>query len=146
MLVEKILMQIKDNYSLKWPKPLHSLPNVRDKKKYCRFHRDHGHYMEDCRDLMEQIGELIYNGKLQNFVKMDESRQHKHNPRRKSEDNPRDKDQSQDRPKSAIGEIRMINKGVVWTLLTCLCCGFLRDLKDPQKYLRLTNQLIGEFD
>ena len=116
MLVEKILMQIKDDYSLKWPKPLHSLPNVRDKKKYCRFHRDHGHYMEDCRDLMEQIEELIYNGKLQNFVKRDELRQHKHNPRRKSEDKPRDKDQSQDRPKSAIGEIRMINRGVVWTL------------------------------
>jgi len=53
MLVGKILMQIKDDYSLKWPKPLHSLPNVRDKKKYCNFHRDHGHYRKDYKDLKE---------------------------------------------------------------------------------------------
>ena len=53
MLVDKILAQIKDEHYLKWPRPLHSSPNVRDKKKYCRFHKDHGHYTEDCRDLKE---------------------------------------------------------------------------------------------
>ena len=41
-------------------KPLHSSPNVRDKKKYCcQFHKDYGHYTEDCKDLKEQIEELI---------------------------------------------------------------------------------------
>ncbi|XP_075670044.1 uncharacterized protein LOC142639792 [Castanea sativa] len=59
MLVDKILMQIKDDHYLKWPKPLHSLPNVHDKRKYCHFHKDHGHYTEDYRDLKEQIEELI---------------------------------------------------------------------------------------
>ena len=44
MPVDKILMQIKDEHYLKWPRPLHLLPNVRDKKKYCRFHKDHSHY------------------------------------------------------------------------------------------------------
>ena len=39
-----------------------------------------------------------------------------------------------------------LRDGFLWTLFTCLCYDFLRDLKDPQKYLRLTNQLIGEFD
>ena len=34
MLVDKILAQIKDENYLKWPMPLHSSPNVRDKKKY----------------------------------------------------------------------------------------------------------------
>ena len=53
MSVNKILAQIKDERYLKWPRPLHSLPNVCDKKKYCRFHKDHGHYTEDCRDLKE---------------------------------------------------------------------------------------------
>ena len=48
MLVDKILMQIKDEHYLKWPRPLHSSPHVRDKNKYCRFHKDHGHYTEDC--------------------------------------------------------------------------------------------------
>ncbi|XP_030949965.1 uncharacterized protein LOC115973866 [Quercus lobata] len=55
---------IKDEHYLKWPRPLHSSPNVRDKNKYCRFHKDHGHHTEDCRDLKEQIEELIRKGKL----------------------------------------------------------------------------------
>ena len=69
MLVDKILAQIKDEHCLKWPRPLHSSPNVHDKKKYCHFYKDHGHYTEDCRDLKEQIEELIQKGKLQRFVK-----------------------------------------------------------------------------
>lgn len=35
MPVDKILMQIKDEHYLKWSRPLHSSPNVRDKNKYC---------------------------------------------------------------------------------------------------------------
>ena len=55
MPVDKILTQIKDEHCLKWPRPLHSSPNVRDKNKYYRFHKDYGHYTEDWRDLKEQI-------------------------------------------------------------------------------------------
>ncbi|XP_030926621.1 uncharacterized protein LOC115953227 [Quercus lobata] len=69
MLVDKILMQIKDDHYLKWPRPLHSSPNVRDKNKYCRFHKDHDHNTKDCKDLKEQIEELIQKGKLQKYVK-----------------------------------------------------------------------------
>ena len=53
MPVDKILTQIKDEHYLKWPRPLHSSPNIRDKNKYCRFHKDHGHNTEDCKDLKE---------------------------------------------------------------------------------------------
>ena len=53
MPIDKILMQIKDEHYLKWLRPLHSSPHIRDKNKYCRFHKDHGHYKEDCRDLKE---------------------------------------------------------------------------------------------
>ena len=63
MPIDKILVQNKDEHYLKWPRPLHSSPNIRDKNKYCRFHKDHGHYTEDCRDLKEQIEELIRKGK-----------------------------------------------------------------------------------
>ena len=35
MPVDKILTQIKDDHYLKWPRPLHSSPNVCDKNKYC---------------------------------------------------------------------------------------------------------------
>ena len=59
MPVNKILMQIKDDPALKWPKPLSSSSKRKDLKKYCRFHKDHGHYTNECRDLKEQIKELI---------------------------------------------------------------------------------------
>ena len=68
-------MQIKDELSLKWPKPLSSSSRKRDLKKYCRFHKDHGHYTDECRDLKEQIEELILRGKLQKFVKKDHQSQ-----------------------------------------------------------------------
>ena len=71
--VNKILTQIKDKHYLKWPRPLHSSPNIRDKNKYCQFHKDHGHYTEECWNLKEQIEELIRKGKLQNYIKKGES-------------------------------------------------------------------------
>ena len=52
---DKILMQIKDEPGLKWPKLLSMSSRKRDLKKYCRFHKDHGHYIDECRDLKEQI-------------------------------------------------------------------------------------------
>ena len=36
MPVDQILTEIKDEKYLKWTRPLHSSPNVRDKRKYCR--------------------------------------------------------------------------------------------------------------
>ena len=72
MPVNKILMQIKDKHYLKWPRPLHSSPNIRDKNKYCHFLKDHGHYTEDYWDLKEQIEELIQKGKLHKYVKKGE--------------------------------------------------------------------------
>ena len=59
MPVDKILMQIKDDRALKWPKPLSLSSKRRDTKKYCCFHKDHGHYTKECWDLKEQIEELI---------------------------------------------------------------------------------------
>ena len=64
MPIDKILAQIKDEHYLKWPRLLHLSLNIRDKNKYCRFHKDHDHYTKDCQDLKEQIEELIRKGKL----------------------------------------------------------------------------------
>ena len=67
--IDQVLTEIKDEQYLKWPRPFHSSASVHDKRKYCRFHKDHGHYIEDYRDLKEQIKELIWKGKLQKYVK-----------------------------------------------------------------------------
>lgn len=43
MPIEQVLMQIKDESSLQWPRPIYAPTEIRDKNKYCRFHQDHGH-------------------------------------------------------------------------------------------------------
>ncbi|XP_023878646.1 uncharacterized protein LOC111991099 [Quercus suber] len=109
MPIDKILMQIKDEAGLKWPKPLSTSSRKRDPKKYCRFYKDHGHYTDECRDLKEQIEELIQRGKLQKFVKRD------HQSRPTTEDKNHDdaKDDRRDHPKQVAGEIRTIVGGPV---------------------------------
>ena len=64
--LEQVLMQIKDDPSLKWPKKMKGHPNKRNRNKYCRFHRDHGHDTDECYDLKQQ--NLIRQGKLRNFL------------------------------------------------------------------------------
>lgn len=61
-------MQIKDDPSLKWPEKLKGDPSKRNRNKYCRFHRDHGHDTDECFDLKQQIENLIRQGKLRGFL------------------------------------------------------------------------------
>ncbi|XP_065638665.1 uncharacterized protein LOC136071377 [Quercus suber] len=69
--LEQVLMQIKDEPSLKWPEKMKGDPNKRNRNKYCCFHRDHGHDTDECFDLKQQIENLIRQGKLRNFLGRD---------------------------------------------------------------------------
>ena len=66
--LEQVLMQIKDDPSLKWPEKMKGDPNKRNRNKYCCFHRDHRHDTNECFDLKQQIENLIRQGKLRNFL------------------------------------------------------------------------------
>ena len=106
MPVEKIFLPIKEDPTLKWPKPLSSSSKWRDSKKYCRLHKDHGHYTDEFQDLKEQIEELIQRGKI---VKKDY--QARHRTEEKSTDN--HKEEEWDNTKQVVGEIRTITRGLV---------------------------------
>ena len=57
--IEQVLMQIRDDPSLQWPKPISIPVERRDKRKYCRFHQDHGHRTDKCGHLKDQVETLI---------------------------------------------------------------------------------------
>ena len=111
MPIDKILMQIKDEHYRKWPKPLHSSPHIRDKNKYCRFHKNHGHYTEDCQDLKEQIEELLQKGKLQKYVKKEEYSNFKGGNKNQREFTSGSDDRPRQPPQDVIREIKTIAGG-----------------------------------
>ena len=106
-------MQIKDEHYLKWPRPLHSSPHIRDKNKYYHFHKDHGHYTEDCRDLKKQIEELIQKGKLHKYVKKGEYSNLKRGNKNQSEFTSGSDDHPRQSPQVAIREIKTIVGGLL---------------------------------
>ncbi|GAA0171140.1 hypothetical protein LIER_25245 [Lithospermum erythrorhizon] len=55
-----------NNHRIKAP------PHRRDLKKYCEYHKDHGHDTDDCRLLKAEIEKLIKRGQLREFVKNDQ--------------------------------------------------------------------------
>ena len=57
--LEQVLMQIKDDPSLKWLEKMKGDPNKCNRNKYCRFYRDHGHDTAECFNLKQQIENLI---------------------------------------------------------------------------------------
>ena len=96
--LEQVLMQIKDNLSLKWPEKMKGDPNKRNQNKYCRFHKDHGHDTDECFDLKQQIENLIRQRKLSNFLGRDNK-----------DEKLKAKVEESSRP--PLGEIRMIVGG-----------------------------------
>ncbi|RWW33227.1 hypothetical protein GW17_00002072 [Ensete ventricosum] len=65
----EIFFQIREKGLLKAPSPIKSHPERRDKRRYCRFHREYGHDTEECRDLQYQIEDLIWRGHLRRYVR-----------------------------------------------------------------------------
>ena len=59
MPIEQVLMQIRDDPSLQWPKTISIPAKRRDKSKYCKFHQDHRHCTDECRHLKDQVETLI---------------------------------------------------------------------------------------
>ncbi|GFY95417.1 hypothetical protein Acr_10g0008020 [Actinidia rufa] len=66
--VAQVLSEIKHEEFVKWPGKIKTDPQKRNRNKYYKFHRDHGHNTEDCFQLKEQIADLIKRGYLRKYV------------------------------------------------------------------------------
>ncbi|GAV56867.1 hypothetical protein CFOL_v3_00408 [Cephalotus follicularis] len=64
----RILAVEKDKIPIQWIAPLRSVLEKKDSDKYYRYHRDHGHDVEECRHLKNQIENLIQKGHLCKYV------------------------------------------------------------------------------
>ncbi|GAV72147.1 LOW QUALITY PROTEIN: hypothetical protein CFOL_v3_15636, partial [Cephalotus follicularis] len=70
--------------------------------KYCRYHRDHGHDTKECRQLKNQIEDLIRKGHLRKYVDRD-APQGRMEQRR--EEAPQQQEEQQQQPKGVIHTI-----------------------------------------
>ncbi|RWW44804.1 hypothetical protein BHE74_00049407, partial [Ensete ventricosum] len=65
----EIFFQIREKGLLKAQNPMKAHSERRDKRTYCRFHREYGHDTEECCDLQYQIEDLIRHGHLRRYVR-----------------------------------------------------------------------------
>ena len=111
-------MQIRDDPSLRWPKPISTLVERRDKSKYCRFHQDDEHRTNECRHLKDQVETLIQQGKLQKYVK--KTKLHRYQWKDDQDRTPEAGDS-----KPPTGEIKTISGGLT-------AGGMLKSLRNKQ--------------
>ena len=111
-------MQIRDNPTLQWLKPVSTPTEMRDKNKYCRFHQDHGHCTDECRHLKDQVETLIRQGKLQKYIR-------KTDPHRYQWKDDQDRTPKVKNSKPPTGEIKLILGGLTTG-------GTLKSLKKAQ--------------
>ncbi|XP_010678033.2 uncharacterized protein LOC104893605 [Beta vulgaris subsp. vulgaris] len=63
-----ILMEIKDQHELKAPVEMKTPNRNRDKSKYCHFHKDCGHEMNECKHLKRALEDLARKAKMNSYL------------------------------------------------------------------------------
>ncbi|GAA0173363.1 hypothetical protein LIER_26993 [Lithospermum erythrorhizon] len=104
-----VYAQMEDRKIFSKPQKLKSPSNRRDQKRYCEYHRDHGHDTDDFRLLKAEIEKLIQKGHLIEFVKRDQER----SPRRQRESPGRNNKPRSRSPPRITRRIDMIYGGLV---------------------------------
>ena len=53
--VSQVLREVRNKQFLRWPTQMKSDPATRDNTRYCEFHRDYRHRIDDCIQLRKEI-------------------------------------------------------------------------------------------
>ncbi|GAV57529.1 hypothetical protein CFOL_v3_01066, partial [Cephalotus follicularis] len=81
-----------------WPEKMRATAENKSVEKYCRYHRDHGHNTEECRQLKNQIEDLIRKGHLRKYVDRD-APQGRREQRREETPRQQEEQQQQQQPR-----------------------------------------------
>ncbi|KAL0440511.1 UNVERIFIED_CONTAM: hypothetical protein Slati_2534100 [Sesamum latifolium] len=66
--ITQAFMAVEEKGLITRPHSWRDTPQRPKSDKFCRFHNDYGHTMEECRHLKNEIERLIQNGYLQEYV------------------------------------------------------------------------------
>ncbi|GAV91606.1 hypothetical protein CFOL_v3_34998, partial [Cephalotus follicularis] len=100
----RILTVEQDKVPFQWPEKLRTSAENRNVEKYCRYQRDHGHDTEECRQLKNQIEDLIRKGHLRKYVDRD-APQGRREQRREEAPRQQEERQEQQQPRGVIHTI-----------------------------------------
>ena len=67
-LVHQVLEKIKNEPFLKWSNKMAGDSMKRNQSLYCQYHQDHGHTIEDYRNLWNHLDQLVQEGKLRHLL------------------------------------------------------------------------------
>ena len=66
--MQQVLEKIKNEPFFKWPNKMAGEPMRRNQNLYYHYHQDHGHTIEDCRNLWDHLDQLVREGKLKQLL------------------------------------------------------------------------------
>ena len=66
--MQKVLEKVRNEPFFKWLNKMAGDPMNRNQNLYCHYHQDHGHTIEDCRNLWDHLEKLIREGKLKHLL------------------------------------------------------------------------------
>ena len=66
--VQKVLEKVKNEPFFKWLNKMVEDPVNRNQNLYCHYPQDHGHTIEDCRNLWNHLEQLVQEGKLKHLL------------------------------------------------------------------------------
>ena len=69
--VQKVLEKVRNEPFFKWPNKMAGDPIDpinRNQNLYCHYHQDHGHTIEDCRNLWDHLEQLVREGRLKHLL------------------------------------------------------------------------------